>query len=305
LLVASPLVIAELYLRRIGLGDPVLYYTNSSYRYALQPNQKHSGQRGAMITIDSKGLRGVKDWTAPADEKILFIGASGTWGGTYVDDKDLYSSIVCARLDKALGRRFTCGNAGVNSYGVDNMAERIRYKDFADEKAIVVTIAPFNTVRGLNDLDTTPSYTRTPPGPFKALWESISLWVWQLQHYRAVVYDRSHDLRVAERSIGNLVAALRETDRPDRKVLIVMIPMRDQLNGNEDQLNGKPYYLTKRVRAALQGSNYDFLDLTQPFSAASNPDTLYYADGGHLELAGHQLVGTLIADRLQKFFAKP
>jgi hypothetical protein len=304
-LVATPLVLAEVYLRSIGAGDPLLYYTNSSYRYALQPNQKHSGQRGATITIDSKGLRGVKDWTTPADGKILFIGASATWGGTYVDDRDLYSSIVCTRLDRAFGRSFTCGNAGVNSYGVDNMAERIRYKDYADETAIVVTIAPFNTVRGLNDLDTTPYFTVTPPGPFKALWESISLWVWQLQHYRTVVYDRSHDLRVAERSLGNLFAALRETDRPDRKVLLVLIPMRDQLNGNEDQLNGKPYYLTKRVRAILQGSNYDVLDLSQPFSATPNPDALFYADGGHLELAGHQLVGALIADRLQSFFAKP
>lgn len=305
LLAAVPLVFAEVYLRSIGVGDPILYYTNSSFRYALQPNQKHSGQRGATITIDSKGLRGVKDWTASADGKILFIGASATWGGTYVDDRDLYSSIVCARLDKALGRNFTCGNAGINSYGVDNMAERIRYKDFADEAAIVVTIAPFNAVRGLNDLDTTPYYTVPPPGPFKAIWESVALLVWQLQHSREVVYDRSHDLRVAERSLQNLFAALRETDRPDRKVLIAMIPLRDHLGGNEDQLNGKPYFLTKRVRAILQGSNYDFLDLTQPFSTAPNRDALYYPDGGHLELAGHQLVGALIADRLQKFFAKP
>lgn len=305
LLAATPLVVAELYLRSIGAGDPILYYTNSSYRYALKPNQKNLGQRGAMTTIDSKGLRGVRDWTTPADGKILFIGASATWGGTYVDDKDLYSSVVCTRLDKALGRNFTCGNAGVNSYGVDNMAERIRYKDFADESAIVVTIAPFNAVRGLNDLGTTPYYTVPPPGPFKALWESVALLVWQLQHTREVVYDRSHDLRVAERSLGNLFAALRETDRPDRKVLIVLIPMRDQLHGKEDQLNNAPSFLTKRVRAVLQGSHYDLLDLSQPFSAAPNPDALYYADGGHLEVAGHQLVGTLIADRLQTFLAKP
>jgi hypothetical protein len=238
-LITIPFVVAELYLRSIGAGDPILYYTNSSYRYAPKPNQKHIGQRGARIAIDSMGLRGVKEWTAPADKKILFIGASATWGGTYVDDKDLYSNIVCTRLEKTLHRSFTCGNAGVNSYGVDNMAERIRYKDFSDESAIVVTVAPFNTVRGLNDLDTTPYFSLAPPGPFKALWEAATLWVWQLQHRRPVPYDRSHDLRVAERSLDNLFAALRETDRPDRKVLIVLIPMRDQLNGREDQLNGE------------------------------------------------------------------
>lgn len=70
LLLAAPFVVTEFYLRSIGLGNPTLYYGNTSFRYAPRPNQKHVGQRGAAITIDSKGLRGVKEWTAPADGKM-------------------------------------------------------------------------------------------------------------------------------------------------------------------------------------------------------------------------------------------
>jgi hypothetical protein len=296
-MLAAPVVLAEVYLRIIGAGDPILYYTNSSYRYAPRPNQKHVGQHGAVVTIDSKGLRGVKEWTAPADEKILFIGASATWGGTLVSDKNLYSNVVCLRLEKALNRSFTCGNAGVNSYGVYNMAERIRYKDFADESAIVVTIVSFNAVRGLNDLDNLPYFAEPPPPPFKGLWESVTMGVWQLQHRRPTAYDRSQDLRVAERSLADLFAALRETDRPDRKVLIVLMPLREHLNGHENEL-------TKHVRAVLKGSNYELLDLYQPMSAVPHPDAFFYRDESHLVRSGHQFVGDRIADKLQDFFAK-
>ena len=298
LLLAVPAILAQIYLRSLGLGDPILYYADSSFRYAPRPNQKHVGRYGAAITIDSKGLRGVKDWTAPADGKILFVGASATWGGTYIDDKDLYSNIVCTDLENALKRRFTCGNAGVNSYGVDNMAERIRYDDPGDESAIVVTIVSFNAVRGLADIDSLPYFIFPPPGPFKALWEAVTFETWDLLHeLRFVTYDHTHDLSVAERSLGNLFAALHATDRPGRKVLIVLMPMHEQLDGKETDL-------TKRLRAAVEGSKLDFLDLNQAMSAAPHRDTLYYSKTSHLELAGHQLVGHQIAEKLESYFAK-
>jgi lysophospholipase L1-like esterase len=293
LLLAAPLVLAEIYLRAIGLGDPILYSANSSYRYAPRPNQKHVGQRAATITLDSKGLRGTRDWTAPADGKILFIGASITWGGSYIDDKDLYSNVACVDLKKSLNLDLTCGNAGVNSYGIDNMAERIRYKDFADESAIVVTISPYNAVRGLADIGSLPYFVFPPPGPFKAVWEAATVQVWNLlQLLRDVRFDRSHDLSVAERSLGNLFAALRETDRSGRKVLIVLMPMREQLDGQENDL-------TRRVRAILEASKLDFLDLHQPISAAPSRNELYYSDGTHLELAGHHFVGHRIAEKME------
>ena len=155
------------------------------------------------------------------------------------------SNVVCLQLEKRLRRDFTCGNAGVNSYGVDNMAERIRYKDFSDESAVVVSIVSFNAVHGLVDIGSVPYFTVPPPGPFKGLWEAATIGSWQLlQLLRYVQYDNVDDLPVAERSLGHLLDALRETDRPGRKVLIVLMPMRDELNGHETEL-------TKRVRAPV------------------------------------------------------
>src|ERR1700683_648981 len=148
-LVCAPIGLAELYLRYVGLGDPILFYANASYRFAPLPNQQKRRLGGASVTIDSRGLRSTHDWSEPADVKILFVGDSVTWGGTYIDDADTFAEGVCQRLARATGKSVVCGNAGANEYGTDNMAERIRYKDFNDETALVVTMIGTDTTRGL------------------------------------------------------------------------------------------------------------------------------------------------------------
>src|SRR5262245_34552587 len=95
-----PAVLAELFLRMQGLGDPILYEENASFQYAPRPNQTRVRFNGARITIDSKGLRGTKDWKTPSDAKILFVGDSVTWGGTAIDDRDTFANLTCVRLEE-------------------------------------------------------------------------------------------------------------------------------------------------------------------------------------------------------------
>jgi GDSL-like Lipase/Acylhydrolase family len=297
-LLLAPVVLAEILLRSSGLGHPILFYTNASYRIAPQPNQKQLRLRGASVTLDSKGLRGVKDWTRSADVKILFVGDSVTWAGTYIDDHDTFAEGVCARLARGTAKTFTCGNAGVNAYGTDNMAERIRYKDFADETVLVVTLVSHDARLGLTDEPGRFFFTQDPPGPFKALWEATTFVVWRLYDVLRPphqAYRGDDDDRVAERSLQNLFSAIRETDRPGRKVLIVLSPLKVELNGRESEY-------TKRVRAVLERSGFEFLDLHPAVSAASTSDFFY--DDVHLEVPGHRFYADQITRRLQAYFTR-
>jgi hypothetical protein len=290
-LVGAPVVGAELLLRRAGLGHPILFYTNASYRFAVAPNQHQVRQMGAGVTIDSKGFRAVKDWSSPADGKLMFIGDSVTWGGTYIDDADTFAAGVCERLDKATGNTFICGNAAANQYGTDNMAARIRYRQVDDETVLIVTLISGDTLRGLRDADGSFFFTAPPPGPFKAVWEATTFLAWRL--YRAMrpleAYRPEHDARVAERSLENLFAAIRATQRPGRKVLIVLSPLEQELKGSESPL-------TAHVRSVLARSGFDFLDLHAAVSAAHAPD--FYYDGEHLAVRGHRFYADQIAARL-------
>jgi len=290
LLVLTPLVLAELYLRSIGLGNPILFYANASYRFAPQPNQQQVRRRGAKVTIDSKGLRNTADWTDPADAKLLFIGDSVTWGGTYIDDRQLFSDGVCQRLAGVTGKRYVCGNAGANQYGTDNMAERIRYKNVNDESVLVVTLIAPDTVRGRVDAEGRYFFMQRPPPPFRALWEATTFLTWVLyKKLRPESYRSDDDLRVAERSLENLLAAIRETQRPGRKVLIVLSPVKAELNGQESPL-------TKQVRSMLDRSGFDWLDLHGPVSKTVTPN--FYYDQVHLDVPGHAFYAEQIAARL-------
>ena len=290
LLVCAPIGLAELYLRTRGLGYPILYYANASYRFAVQPNQKQLRLRGASVTIDSKGLRSTRDWSDAAAAKILFIGDSVTWGGTYIDDADTFADGVCQRLTQASGKSYVCGNAGANQYGTDNMAERIRYKDFDDETALVVTLISDDTTRGLADADGRFFFSDSPPPPFRALWEAVTFTTWRFYRFlRPISFRHDDDMRVAERSLENLFSAIRETQRPGRRILIVLSPIEAQLGGHESAL-------TKHVQAILANSGFDVLDLHAGVSAAHTED--FYYDGVHLNVRGHHFYADQIAARL-------
>lgn len=89
---------------------------------APQPDQRHLRCHGSVVTIDSRRLRSTTVWSAQADAKILFVGDSVTWAGTYIDNRDTFSERVCGIMTKATGNRYGCGNAGANQYGLDNMS---------------------------------------------------------------------------------------------------------------------------------------------------------------------------------------
>jgi lysophospholipase L1-like esterase len=296
-MIALPIVLAEVYLRGVGLGYPILFYTNASYRFSPQPNQKQVRLRNASVTIDSKGLRSLQDWASPADAKILFVGDSVTWGGTQIDDRDTFAQGVCERLELETHKKITCGNAGVNSYGTDNMAERIRYKDFSDESVLVVTLISLDVVRGLVDQPGHYIFTDAPPAPFRALYEVAAFSAFKLTEFLRPSrgsYRGGDDVRVAERSLQNLFSAIRETGRDGRKVLIVHAPAKWELGDREGEL-------TKHVKAVLARSGYDVLDLHDAVTAARIPD--FYYDDVHPDVSGHRFIADQIAARLKPDFA--
>jgi|SRR5687767_4676634 len=293
LALALPVAAAELAMRWIGLGDPVLYYTNASYRYAPAPNQRRERRNAAVATIDEHGLRGVESWGAAADRRILFVGDSVTWGGTNTDDGATFAARTCAKLEELGGGNLTCGNAGVNGYGVDNMTARLRFDPAVGRAdAVVVTIITVDGTRGLSDLKSSYFYSAQPHGPLKALWELAGFALFYGSgklRYDRDAYDSRDDVPVLEESLAGLYDALRGLEDGGKQVLVVFSPVKADLAGAE-----KP--LTAAMRSSIRASGLASLDLTEAMAARRNED-LYY-DGVHLNQAGHELYATWIAERL-------
>ena len=88
----------ELYLSKVGLGDPIRYDSNYIYGYAPKENQSKSRIRGAKVTINDVGLRTIYKWKNNSKNKIIFFGDSITYGGSYIDDSKTFTHLVCEKL---------------------------------------------------------------------------------------------------------------------------------------------------------------------------------------------------------------
>lgn len=312
LAVVAPVVLVEGWLRFQGLGRPVLYYTNASFRYAPVPDQRVRRRRGASVTIDAFGFRGIEDWGADADYRVLFVGNSVTWSGTFIDDTESFPHLTCEALERRRSARFTCGNAGVNAYGTDNMAARLRAEAPRDADAIVVTLIADDAIRGLVDINALPFFTRPPPGPLPAITEVVAFGMFHLARrlrFDASARDPSDQVLVARHSLEALFEVLREAEAAGTHVLLVFSPVEEQAVGGPGEgaageglaREGQAREdLTREVRAAMAGSGLPFLDMTTTVQGYAGRD-LYY-DGVHLEVGGHRLYAEAIASALLGLF---
>jgi hypothetical protein len=95
------LAFAEIFARNVmEVGDPVIYRSNILWGYAPEPNQVRERRRGTVVTINDADLRAKQDWQADTKQKTVFFGDSITYGGSYIDDGELFSSISCETLSE-------------------------------------------------------------------------------------------------------------------------------------------------------------------------------------------------------------
>lgn len=286
--------LVEYSLRAIGLGNPIIYTTNLTYRYAPLPNQAISRRRGAMVTINSSGLRATNEWDAQADLRVLFVGDSITWAGTYVDDSDIFSEKSCARLNDQLEQAFLCGNAGVNAYGTDNMAQRIHHDSINNENWLVITIIGMDATRSLADVSAGPWFLETPtflPAIQDAMLYSLWRAIWILRRGGTHFDKDKAPLFVVENSLNQLKDILLNEAAKGKQVLVIWHPTKQEHQTGD--LSAESELVVKSFRDDLY---LDFIDMSTVLPRSSLDD-IYY-DGVHLDRQGHDIFARAISDHI-------
>jgi len=285
--------LAEFALRRAGLGDPVLYYeTVAPYRYAPRPNQTRLRRHGARVSIDQYGLRGTDVWDrGDAVARILFVGDSVTYGGSYIDDTDLFSARTCTALRQRFGVDAVCGNAGVNAYGTDNMAGAIRFRSPPGVDLYVVTLVARDCVRNQAALRTFPYFSARVPGPVPGLTEValylLDYWRSRLRFAPIEGQDQETTRAVASASLRQLRGALDEVATGDHaRVLLVYSASSWNIEHGYDDFE-------QFVADELLTLGFDVLETLPALREAPAPGLFH--DSAHLERGGHQVYGDRIA----------
>ena len=310
--VSGALAAAELALRAMGLGDPIIYHTNTAYRYAPRPDQRVKRRRGAWVSINESGYRSTESWKKPAAFKVLWLGDSVTWGGTYIDDRETFAELSCDRIEEETSLEAVCGNGGVNAYGVDNMVSRLRYDRAGDSANVIVVVAGwYDFFRAKSNLSGNPWITSPPPGPVRALWDlsvyqtSLLLAFLQRGGERGISCDEAYGPAVARESLEELLRVLNEKQDEGTTVLLVRSPVAHEavdavdLSTHPGCIAGTSEFFLG-LEEAIRASGVPYLDLTNAAREAvkADPAEPFFHDDVHLEVRGHRVYAHAISERL-------
>ena len=141
----------------MGLGGPVLYDSSPIYGYRPLPGKEYSRFYGETIKFNNLSLRAENDWDDKRENKILFLGDSVTYGGSYIDNKELFSCLAVKDFDD-----YESGNAGVNGWGVENIYGLVVESNFLPAQIYVTTLPEGDFHRGLTRLQGMPIFNNSP-----------------------------------------------------------------------------------------------------------------------------------------------
>jgi hypothetical protein len=283
--IAVALALVEAALRVIGFGDPILYDNRATYGYRPLPAQSRRRLFGAHVHVNALGVRG-PDVAADATP-VLFLGDSVTWGGSYVDDRDVFPAVATASLAERAGRPALVPlDAGVNGWGPANVLALLEERGGFGSRLWVLTLLEDDFRREKTKIGEVPYFNAAPR---TAIEELVVLGAYRV----LTAYKRPKPGPDLERLAAENLAVCERIFATARtrgaRLLVVWHPSAAALAGREQEPT-KP-----RLVAAAETAGVPVLDLTPVYRAAGDG---LYADGLHLSAAGHRVAGRAIGERL-------
>jgi hypothetical protein len=270
----------------MGLGTPILYDSNLFYGYRPVPNQDIKRFRGARIKINNLGLRANENWDDTINDKILFLGDSITYGGSHIDNKELFSYTSLKKIPK-----YKSGNAGVNGWGVENIYGLIVESNFRPAKIYITTLGEDDFYRGLTRIQGMPVFNQGPNYALMELWYFIC-YNQNNKRYKSWLYYAKDEEKKAV--IEKAVKKLKEMDSVIKENhgshLIFITPTRSQVY---DKSPKEPLVRSLLMEYKIK-PNYILDDLT----GADVEEKNIFCDYKHLDNKGHEIWGKIIGRKI-------
>ncbi len=294
-LVLVPLLIGltEIVLREVmGLGNPVIYNNYPLYGYRPLPSREYSRFLGAKIRINNLSLRADADWDGNREDKILFLGDSVTWGGSRMNNTDLFSYLATHKL----GDDYLSGNAGVNAWGVENIYGLVVDTEFQPAATYVTVVPERDFYRGLVRFQGMPYYNKSPRYALGELWYLL---VHLQDNARYLRWKPMASEAETELVVDKAVSKLKEMDRILKKKgyrhFVFISPTSFQV------LNGavKDPLLQKVLQRQGLSPTYILDDILEIGLPDEQKQVLFH-DPVHLNRPGHKLWADIIAAELQQ-----
>ena len=271
ILIFLPFVLLEVAMRVLGYGGALVYEEDPVCGYRAAPAQRFSTM-GHTITILSNSFRGPIETS-----DTLFVGDSVTYGCAFIKD------------DETFAARFGGVNAGVNGWGIQNVARLLETLELVPYERIVWTVPTCDILRGFTTLRN--GLISTNRRMFFRL-EYIGRFIWYglLVTQPSICDPKEYKKNVA--ALRRVHALLKERDK---KLSVIILLSREEALGEEI---AESSYLS-RLKEDLSSIGVDF----HAVAPDANIEDLY-RDSVHLSPEGHKWMAEQISQLIEKKDAK-
>ena len=291
------ITITEGFLRYRGFGTPIIYETSYEYGYAPTPNQKLTRFNNKRITIDSNGYR-KGSVSNNSNNKIYFLGDSVTYGGSYIDDDELFSENFCKKINQKSKNKFNCYNGGVNAYGFENIIKRYQSIKKNKDSFVIITLIPGNFSRNFIQIESLPYFTKKHTHFLKATTE---LTAYYLDIVRSNLRFDKKKFSIEQKlddyikiKINENLNQLKELQKKDPNLIILFFPPKQFLL--EKNLSEFDNFFFKNIQ-----NEKNYYNLTYTLKSLKDKNNIYY-DSIHLNSKGHQIMSEILFKLLKNNF---
>lgn len=249
--------------------------------------------------MNALGLRGpeASDPKPAGVRRILFLGDSVTFGGSYVDDDAIFPAVAGRRLATKTRGPVEALDGGVNAWGPQNVLGLVgpdgAFPDGFGSDAWVLTLLDDDFGREKTRIGEVP-YLNVAPRT--AIEEVLVVAAYRLLGAYKRPRPPADLAAAATRNLEAIETLVRHAERRGVPVLLVWHPSVAALFDNPEPAKPRLVELAARTRAP-------FLDLTSRYAARGGERL--FEDGLHLNVAGHAVAGEAIGDRLAEMLPAP
>jgi hypothetical protein len=295
-LAACLVLLAEGVLRLYGFGNTVLYQADPDIGYYPEP-EANLVRYGGRVSTNHFGMRSpeIARDKPSGTFRIFMIGDSTLYGGSYVDQEDLYATRLQKELEKAaLPGKVEVLAMGCNGWGPFHERGYLKHYPDAFQADLAIVHLPIDDVnRPLYGLMEVPFFAVQSP-PRIALEEVASHLLWRYRAERSGK-DAAWEAKQAPRGIHEYGLLADDLARAGAEVMFFVLPSKDPGFGRAETVR---YVAWRKQLEGLLAERAVRSYYAEGLFAGRGDESEIYKDDVHLATPGHAIYAKYLRDTI-------
>ena len=275
------LVLVEVVLRFKGIGsNNIIYYSSNYYGYYQLPDQKIK-RRGNYITLDSL-----------ENSSLIFLGDSITYGGSVVNDNEIFSNLVANKMNVEFL------NISSNGWGIPNIINFLDFHNlYKENSTYILTCINDCYFRNLRKIEQNFFVSKRDNLGISVL---IRYFIFNLlkNSYSIdenVISEKFDNLKTADASVKSLSIFKKKLFDLNSRLIIIHSPNKERMKDLILDKNLHEKYSRKSILNIFSRYNLQLFEITDYFNEKQIENFAhFFVDSVHLNKQGHKMYAEII-----------